>query len=183
MAKAHLYALTLSGKSVPVLADEYGNVNGGGGSGSSGAAANAEAGGWAYVAGTGGVTDTSDVSLAAAPGSLLANYITSIQVINAHASTGTEVVVKSGSTILFRQWAGSGGNGFVATFPRPLVAAENTAMTAACITTGTVTYINAQGFIAALPNVAAQVVSQGEEIVDDYGAYITDAAGATIYNA
>jgi hypothetical protein len=63
------------------------------------------------------------------------------------------------------------------------VAAENTAMTAACITTGTTTYINAQGFVAALPNVAAQVVSAGDEVIDDFGAYITDAAGATIYNA
>jgi len=183
MAKAHLYARTLSGVSVPITVDEYGNLAGGGGAGGSGAAATAEAGGWSYAAASGGITDTSNVTLAAAPGSLMANYLTSLQVINAHASTGTEVVVKSGSTILFREWAGSGGNGFVITFARPLVAAENTALTAACITTATTTYVNAQGFVAGLPNLAAQLVSAGEEVVDDYGAYITDAAGATIYNA
>jgi len=182
MAKVHLFAKTYSGKDVPILADEYGNV-GGGGAGGVGAAAHAEAGGWSYAAASGGITNTTDVTLAAAPGNLMANYLSAIQIVNKDGSVGTEVVVKSGSTILWRTWVPATSGKADAVFPRPLVAANNTALTAACVTDSSETYINAQGFIAALPNVPAQVVSQSDEIIDDFGAYVTAADGSIILNA
>jgi len=184
MAIAHLYARTYSGKSVPVTVDEYGNMSGGGG-GTSSASVSSEAGGWSYAAASGGIVDTTDVTLAAAPGNLLANYLSAMQITNKDASVGTEVVVKSGATILWRGWAPavSVGGTVNIVFPRPLVAANNTALKAACITTSAECYINAQGFVAGLPNLAAQLVSPGEEIVDDFGAYITAADSTTIYNA
>jgi hypothetical protein len=183
MSKAHLYVKTADGRDVPVIGDQFGNVAAGGASGGGGqsAAATADTKGWAYAAASGGITDTSDVTLESAPGAKMHNYITAIQVINKHASTGTEIVVKSGSTILFRQWAGEGGNGFVITFPRPLVAAVNTALTAACITNSTATYINAQGFIAGPPNQAAVEITPVDELLDDNGAYVTDDSGNNIY--
>lgn len=183
MAKVHLFAKTYAGLDVPILADEYGNISGGGAAGGSSSAATSDAGGWSYVASTGGITDTADVTLAAAPGNLKANYVTAVQVVN-KGGTATEVVVKSGSTVLWRSYAAANGaNPIHVVFPRPLVAANNTALTAACVTTGTATLVCAQGFIAALPNIAAQVVSAGEEVVDDFGAYITDDASSIIYNA
>ena len=183
MAKVHLYARTFSGLDVPVLADEYGNIGGGGAAGSIATAATAQAGGWSYAAATGGITDTADLTLAAAPGNLKANYLTALQVQNRHAATATEVVVKSGSTVLFRGWAAANGGGFNVTFARPLVAANNTALTVACVTTGTATLVNAQGFIGALPNIAAQAVSFDDEVVDDFGDYVTDDANDIIYNS
>jgi len=184
MAIVHLYARTYSGKAVPVTVDEYGNMGGGGG-GASSASVSGEAGGWSYAAASGGIVDTSDVTLAAAPGALLANYLSAMQITNKDASVSTEVVIKSGSTVLWRGWAPavSVGGTVNVVFPRPLVAAGNTALTAACITTSTECYLNAQGFVAGLPNLAAQLMSQGEEVVDDLGAYITDDASAIIYNA
>ena len=184
MAIVHLYARTYSGKAVPVTVDEYGNM-GGGGSGGSSASVSSEAGGWSYAAASGGIADTADVTLAAAPGNLMANYLCAMQITNKDAAVATEVVVKSGATILWRGWAPaiSVGGTINIVFPRPLVAANNTALTAACITTSSETYINAQGFIAGLPNLAAQLVSPGEEVVDDFGAYITADDTTTIYNA
>jgi hypothetical protein len=179
MSKAHLYGLTTSGVSVPIVVDSLGNISGGGGSGGQGAAADAGASGWSYAAASGGITNTSDVTLAAAPGALRANYISSLHITNASA-TATEVVVKSGSTILFRTHAAQNVDKYIA-FPRPLVAAGNTALTAACITTATQTYINAQGFIGGLPNEAAQTISVINELVDDLGAYVTDGNGETIW--
>lgn len=183
MAKVHLFAKTFAGADVPILADEYGNIGGGGAAGGSATAATSEAGGWSYVAATGGITDTADVTLAAAPGNLKANYVTAAQVVN-KGVTATEVVIKSGSTVLWRTYAAANGaNPIHVVFPRPLVAANNTALTAACVTTSSATLICAQGFVAALPNVAAQLTSPGDEVIDDFGAYVTDDASAIIYNA
>lgn len=179
MSRAHLYALSTTGISVPVIVDNFGNLSGGGGSGGQGSAADSAVGGWSYVAGSGGVTNTSDVTLAAAPGALKSNYISSLQILNTSA-TATEVVVKSGSTILWRGYAPQNISTNV-TFSRPLVAAGNTAMTAACITTASQTYINAQGFVGGLPNEIPNTISPYEELVDDLGAYVTDGAGENIW--
>jgi hypothetical protein len=182
MSKAHLYALTALGQSVPIIVDQFGNMSGGGAGAASGSAsASSDAKGWAYAAASGGITDTSDVTLASAPGAKKHNYITSLQVMNKSASVDTEVVIKSGSTILHRFFAGAGGNGYVINFARPLVAAVNTALTAACITTSSATYVNAQGFIGDPPNQAAIEISLVDELLDDNGAYVTDDNGNNIY--
>ena len=60
---------------------------------------------WNYAAASGGITDTADVTLAGAPSSGMRNYLCGLQIINKHASNGTEVVVKDGSTVLWRGFA------------------------------------------------------------------------------
>lgn len=178
--KAHLYAKTADGRDVPIVVDEFGNFSAGAGGGTGSTSAASDAKGWSYAAASGGVTDTNNVTLAAAPGAGKCNYLSALQVINKDASVGTEVVIKSGSTILHRLWSGEGGNGYVVTFPRPLVAAENTALTAACITDSSETYINAQGFIAGLPNEVALRSNAYEEVVNYIGTLVVTDAGEQI---
>lgn len=108
---------------------------------------------WKYAALTGGITDTADVVLHAAAGANLYNTLDSLQYVNKNASTSTEIVVKDGSTVIWRGWAPA----TIAlvtplqmvpvTFDPPLQSSANTALNFACITTGTATYINAQGSV------------------------------------
>ena len=108
---------------------------------------------WQYAAGSGGIADTSDVTLAASPGAGRRNYLCALQILNTDATVGTEVVIKDGSTILWRGYAqhsvaavsqpGMVSIVFPVALRQPTTA---TALTAACITTSTQTYINAQGY-------------------------------------
>lgn len=102
---------------------------------------------WSYATATAGVTDTADdEAKAAAIG--IRNYVTSVQVINGHATVNTEVVIKDGSTVLWRGWAQAAGGGVSAKFDPPLRGTANTAVNVANITTGSQTYFNLQGFQA-----------------------------------
>ena len=102
---------------------------------------------WSYAAGSGGITDTNDVTLTADPGDGNVVYCTGLQLMNSDASVSTEVVIKSGSTVLWRIPLEAGMLTPVCiTFPQPIRTASSTALTAACITTGSETYINAQGY-------------------------------------
>lgn len=110
---------------------------------------------WQYAAASGGITDTSDVTIAAAPASGLRNYLTGIQLINTDATVGTEVVIKDGSTVIFRTFVPASLAAVTQpipagmTFPTPIRQPTTaTALTAACITTSSQTYINAQGYVA-----------------------------------
>lgn len=108
---------------------------------------------WKYAALTGGIVDTSDVALHAAAGSNLYNALQSIQIINTDATVGTEVVIKDGSTVIWRGFAPASialvtqESMVNITFSPPLTGSANTAMNAACITTSSQTYINAQGTV------------------------------------
>lgn len=108
---------------------------------------------WKYAAASGGITDTSDVVLHAAAGANLYNVLQSIQIINTDATVGTEVVIKDGSTVIWRGFAPASialvtQESLVnLTFSPPLSGSANTAMNAACITTSSQTYINAQGTV------------------------------------
>lgn len=102
---------------------------------------------WSYASANGGVTDTADDEAKAAVASTR-HYITSVQVINAHDTVGTEVVIKDGSTVLWRGWAEQTGGGVSAKFDPPLRGTANTAVNVANITTGSQTYFNLQGFSA-----------------------------------
>lgn len=102
---------------------------------------------WSYATANGGVTDTADDEAKAAVASTR-HYVTSVQVINAHDSTGTEVVIKDGSTVLWRGWAEQTGGGVSAKFDPPLRGTANTAINVANITNGSQTYFNLQGFSA-----------------------------------
>ena len=102
---------------------------------------------WQYAASSGGITNTSDVVLQAAAGSGIKNYLTGLSVANASA-TASEVVVKDGSTVIWRTYLAANAPTQSIKFITPLQSTANTALNVACITTGTQTYINAQGYKA-----------------------------------
>lgn len=101
---------------------------------------------WSYASAA-AVTDTADDEAAAAVASTR-RYITAVQVFNGHDTTGTEVVIKDGSTVLWRGWAEQAGGGCSAKFDPPLRGTANTAVNVANITTGSSTYFNLQGYSA-----------------------------------
>lgn len=173
--KAHLFGITQDGRSVPVRVDSQGYLGGGA---SGGPAASADALGWKYTAASGGITNTSDAALAAAAGAGKCNYLSSIQITNASA-TGTEVVVKDGSTVIWRGYAGQNVS-HTYVFPRPLVGSPNTALNVACITNSTQTYVNAQGFIAGPPNEIELATNAYEEVVNYIGTLVVTDAGEQI---
>lgn len=104
---------------------------------------------WQYAAASGGIVNTTDVAIKAAAAAGVRNYVTSIDVRNAHASVATEVVIKDGATVIWRQLLPPAMPAPVEiTFPTPLKGTAATAMNVACITTGAQVYLNAQGYAA-----------------------------------
>lgn len=99
---------------------------------------------WSYASPS-AVTDTADDEAKAAVASTR-HYITGVQVFNGHDTTGTEVVIKDGSTVLWRGWAEQTGGGAAARFDPPLRGTANTAVNVANITNSSSTYFNLQGF-------------------------------------
>lgn len=110
---------------------------------------------WKYAALTGGITDTVDVVLHAAAGANLFNTLDALQFVNAAASVNTEIVVKDGSTVIWRGYAPASIalvtqlQMVTVTFDPPLQSSANTALNFACITTASKTYVNAQGSVVA----------------------------------
>ncbi|MFQ5630972.1 MAG: hypothetical protein ACE5I1_19550 [bacterium] len=106
---------------------------------------------WSYAAASGGITNTTGVTIKAAGGAGIRNYITDLQVINGHASTSTDVQIRDGAagTVLWRGFAQAGGGGISCHFNTPIRGAANTLLEVACGTTGAAVYVNAQGFTAA----------------------------------
>lgn len=103
---------------------------------------------WSYVS-TSAVTDAADDVAKAAAGAGIRNYITGIQVMNGHDTVGTAVVIKDGSTVIWQGWAEQTGGGCSAKFDPPLRGTANTAVNVANVTTGSSTFFNLQGFVAA----------------------------------
>jgi hypothetical protein len=103
----------------------------------------------ATVSGSGNKTDTTDLSLMPAPGAGIRNYVTHITITNAHATVGTKVVLKDGSTIIWRGYADALGGGVSGPLPTPLRLTANTALNGACITTGADVDFSVVGFTAA----------------------------------
>lgn len=109
---------------------------------------------WQYAAASGGIVDTADNVLVASAGAGIRNYLTWISLLNTDATVGTEVVVKDGSTVIFRTFVPASlaavsqpmPVGF--TFPTPLKGTAATALNVACITTSSQTYVNAGGYQA-----------------------------------
>jgi len=103
---------------------------------------------WQYAAASGGIVNTSDVALVAAQGAGIKNYLTGLSVANANA-TASEIVIKDGaSTVIWRMYLAANAPIQSIKFVTPLQSSANTALNVACITTGTQTYINAQGYKA-----------------------------------
>lgn len=104
---------------------------------------------WQYAGVAGGITGTADVVLKAAAAAGIRNYVTSIDVRNAHATVATEVVIKDGATVIWRQLLAAAMPAPVEIiFPTPLRGTAATAMNFACLTTGAQVYVNAQGYAA-----------------------------------
>ena len=104
---------------------------------------------WQYAAAAGGIINTTDVVLRAAAAAGIRNYVTSIDVRNAHPTVATEVVIKDGATVIWRQLLPAAMAAPVEiTFPTPLRGTAATAVNFACITTGAQVYVNAQGYAA-----------------------------------
>lgn len=109
---------------------------------------------WQYAAASGGIVDNAAVSMKAAV-SGKRNYVTGIQITNKDATVGTEVIVKSGSTVIWRVYLAPGSpaalsglipQGYV--FSTPLKGGTNEAITVECGTTSSETFVNAQGYTA-----------------------------------
>ncbi len=181
MTIAQLHGRNVNKEWVPVVVDDAGILSGGREAGQLPATLSTVSQ-WRYVAASGGIVDTVDVVLAAAPGVNKANYLTSIQISNAHASVDTEVVIKDGSTVIWRRMfkALSVGAADIV-FERPLFASNNAALNAACVTTGTATYINAQGYVEASMDVVAGFETNEFELFDGAGNRMVDGAGAFLY--
>ncbi|MCK8787259.1 hypothetical protein M0638_23070 [Roseomonas sp. NAR14] len=104
---------------------------------------------WQYAAAAGGITNTTDVAIKAAAAAGIRNYVTAIDLRNAHATVATEVVIKDGATVIWRQLLPAAMAAPVEiTFPTPLKGSAATALNVACLTTGAQVYVNAQGFSA-----------------------------------
>ena len=104
---------------------------------------------WQSAAAAGGITTTTDVVLKPAAAAGVRNYVTSIDLRNAHATVATEVVIKDGATVIWRQLLPAAMAAPVAiSFPTPLRGTAATAVNLACLTTGAQVYVNAQGFAA-----------------------------------
>lgn len=165
--KMHAYGQDPSGNWVPLRVDATGNSGGGGGE--------IKSSQWAYAAASGGITNTSDVTLIAAAGTGKANYLTSMQIANTSA-TATEVVVKDGSTVIWRTKVGVSMIAPVdIKFDPPLASSENTALNAACITGSTATYINAQGYQDKTVARIAADLTLVDELYDDQNRELYDA--------
>jgi len=105
---------------------------------------------WSYAAASGGIVNTTGVSVKGAAGSGIRNYVSRVQVINGHASVSTDVQIRDGAsgTVLWRGWAQKEGGGVSAIFDPPLRGTANTLIEIACGTTGAAVYFNLQGFVA-----------------------------------
>jgi len=102
---------------------------------------------WSYAAASGGITNTTDVVVAAAAGAGLRRYVTSIGISNASA-VATEVVLKDGATVIWRGYVAANAPLTHIDFSNPLKTSANAALNAACITTASAIYLNAQGYTA-----------------------------------
>jgi hypothetical protein len=111
---------------------------------------------WNYAAAAAGILNTTTaVTIKAAAGVGVRNYITDIQIVAEALGTASEVAIRDGAagTVLWRQKIGTGGqtNGLAINFQTPLRGTANTLLEVVMLTasgTGAV-YFNAQGYTAA----------------------------------
>jgi hypothetical protein len=183
MSKAHLHVVDpATGRWIPVVGSGVGAIGGGGG-----ASGVPPVNTWTYAAASGGINDTSDVAIAAAPGAGLCNYLTDIQLANSDATVGTEVVIKDGSTVIWRTFLPAGRPASLTGtmpisvhFQTPLRSSTNTALNVAAITTSAELYVNAQGYIGQSEDQLEASVSNVVEIFDFNGNGIVDSGSTQI---
>lgn len=90
---------------------------------------------------SGSATDTSDVTLLAAPGAGLAWMVTSIVVYNAHATTNTGVRMKS-TSLTWGPIPAPATGGCIPPLPKPLPFPENEAVKFAALNSVTTVYVS-----------------------------------------
>lgn len=93
---------------------------------------------------------TAPVGLIAAQGAGVRTYVTSISVVNSHASANTIVQILEGTNVLWTIPAQSGGGGEALSFPTPLRGGANATIGAQCLTTGASVYVSVAGFKSAV---------------------------------
>ena len=100
---------------------------------------------WRYVAASGGIVNTTAVTLKAAVAAK-AHHLTEIEIINANA-TGTEVAIRDGAggTVLWRGYAIQALGPIVVKFHEPIIGSVNTLLEVVCLTNASQTYVNARG--------------------------------------
>jgi hypothetical protein len=71
---------------------------------------------------------TTAVTIKAAAGAGIRNYITHIDAVNSHATISTELVINDGTagTVLWRGWLQAAGGGYSINFDPPLRSTANT---------------------------------------------------------
>jgi len=102
---------------------------------------------WSFSSPGGGILLTEDVVLAAAAGAGLRRYLTSMQLSNT-SSDETEVIVKSGSTMIWRAHLTPNLPIVSIVFQNPLRTAANVALNFQSLVEFSGVYINAQGYTA-----------------------------------
>jgi hypothetical protein len=95
---------------------------------------------------TADITGTGNTAVIAAQGAGKRIYVTHLAVRNSHASVGTWVNLKDGSTTIWTDYAGPNGGGFAYPLPAPLRGTANTALNVACETTGANVRCSAGGY-------------------------------------
>jgi hypothetical protein len=99
---------------------------------------------------TAAITTTTATQVLPAPGSGVRNYITNIVVSNSHATVGTDVEIRDGSTAIYVIPAAAVFGGAALSFPVPLrQPTANAVINAACVTTGASVRVSASGYKAA----------------------------------
>lgn len=99
---------------------------------------------------TASMTGTTSTQVIAAPGAGLRLYVTSVTVVNSHATQSTLVSLQDGSggTALWHGAARADYGGTVITFPTPIRLSVNTALFCVNLTTGAATRVSATAYTA-----------------------------------
>lgn len=95
------------------------------------------------------LTTTADTQVIAAAGAGVRNYITHFVVFNSHASVATQVNIKDGATTIYSVYVTAAGGQVSITLPVPIRTTANTALNAACVTTGSNVIVSASGYTGA----------------------------------
>ena len=95
------------------------------------------------------MTDTADDELAGAPPSGNQIYVTGVYCTNAHATTGTVVNFKQGSTTLFGHFAAADGGGFGFQYATPIPWGAGNSLAVANATNGSNTHVQVTFYVGA----------------------------------
>jgi len=99
-----------------------------------------------HVDGTVNLTNDTAADVIAAPGVGKRVVVTGFTVTNSHATVGTKVEIRSGTTVRFRGHAAAGGGGFAPETTPIFIGEDNEAITARCVTTGADVDVNIAGY-------------------------------------